>query len=355
MSQTVKLSSTKNRLYSFDFMRALCAIGIIVFHFSCELDKTVDTKVLYFYANGSWGNTIVNVFFLISGAMLYYNNSEIKSLKTFYYKRIKSIFPMFYIAFILFYLLSAVKSKNVFFGGNPIKLLLSVVGLDGFFCYRMVNYYQVGEWFLGAIIILYALYPLILKIFKKSVLLITAICVVLYCTVYIPNIWVIQQGANLFSCLISFEIGMVLMKYKDKWYKKLPVFIISLFLAAIMIVFRFEYIPENLYNHLLALSLFVVMAYIGEYLMGNEIVNKIFVWLSSISFAIFLLQHRVICKMLQFYMPSDNNMLFYFLWLLLVVFVTIVLSYILTIIIKRLLKTKLYIKFEKKVLGESRG
>jgi peptidoglycan/LPS O-acetylase OafA/YrhL len=114
MSQTVRLSSTKNRLYSFDFLRVLCAIGIIVFHFSCELDKTVDNKVLYFYANGSWGNTIVNVFFLISGAMLYYNNSEIKSLKTFYYKRIKSIFPMFYIAFILFYLLSAIKSKNVF-------------------------------------------------------------------------------------------------------------------------------------------------------------------------------------------------------------------------------------------------
>lgn len=244
----------------------------------------------------------------------------------------------------------------MFYGGNPIKLLLTVVGLDGFFTYRMVNYYQIGEWFLGAIIILYVLYPLILKIFQKNLFLfITAICVILYCTVYIPNIWVIQQGANLFSCLISFEIGMVLMKYKDKWYENVPVFIISLFLSATMIVFRFEYIPENLYNHLLALSLFVVMAYIGEYLMRNEIVKKVFVWLSSISFAIFLLQHRVICKMLQFYMPSDNNMLFYYLWLLLVVLVTIVLSYILTVIINRLLKTKLYIKFEKKVLGESRG
>lgn len=86
----------KQRIYSFDFIRALCAVGIIVFHFSCELDNSVSTKVLHFYSNGSWGNTIVNIFFLLSGAMLYYNNSIIKSLKVFYYKRFKSIFPMFY-------------------------------------------------------------------------------------------------------------------------------------------------------------------------------------------------------------------------------------------------------------------
>ena len=51
MSQTERLSSTKNRLYSFDFMRALCAFGIVVFHYSCQMDSKI-FRPLYCFING---------------------------------------------------------------------------------------------------------------------------------------------------------------------------------------------------------------------------------------------------------------------------------------------------------------
>lgn len=350
----VKKTPNKARLLSFDLIRALCAVGIIVFHFSCELSDTVSLKVLHSYANGSWGNTIVNIFFLISGAMLYYNNSEIKSLKKFYYKRFKSIFPMFYIAFLFFYFLSAAKSRNAFYGGNPIKLFMTVLGIDGFFQYRMVNYYQVGEWFLGAIIFLYALYPLILKIFNKSSALITSICIILYGTVFIPNIWRIQQGANLFACLISFVLGMVFIKYKDKWYGNLPLFIISTVFSALIIFVRFDFIPENLYNHILAIALFVSLAFIGEAIMKVTNVSLVFKEISAFSFAVFLFQHKVINIMFQIYMPSDNNLILYFAWLILIIVITLVLAKLLTLFTNWLLKTKAYLKFEGYILREKK-
>ena len=56
------------------------------------------------YANGSFGSLFVGVFFLISGGVLYYNYPEVKNLSTFYYKRWKSIFPMFYITFLFFFI-----------------------------------------------------------------------------------------------------------------------------------------------------------------------------------------------------------------------------------------------------------
>lgn len=93
MNENDKKLLDRQRLYSFDFIRSVCALGIIVFHFSCELPAAL-FHPLYNFSNGGWGEVFVGIFFLLSGAVLYYNYSEIKCIKVFYYKRFKSIFPM---------------------------------------------------------------------------------------------------------------------------------------------------------------------------------------------------------------------------------------------------------------------
>ena len=85
----------KERDHSIDFLRALCALGIVLFHFYCHTPDGLP-RLFYSYANGSVGNTLVNVFFIISGYALYLNNPEIKDLKAFYKKRFRSIFPVRY-------------------------------------------------------------------------------------------------------------------------------------------------------------------------------------------------------------------------------------------------------------------
>ena len=351
MERTVQNNVNKERIYSFDFIRALCAIGIILYHFSCELLTVTNSSNLFYpchtYSNGDWGNTIVNIFFILSGAALYYNYREVKSLKVFYYKRFKSIFPMYYIAFIIFYIWSCYSTRNPFYGGNPVKLLLSVAGLDGYFQYRMVNYYQVGEWFLGAIIILYALYPLIIKYFNKSIWITFAISMVLYSTVFIPGLYVISQSLNLFSALISFVIGMIIMHYKDCLYNNKVLFIISLLMSLVIIFFDFSYIPDNVYHHVLAITLFISLSFIGGFLMRVNVIKKIFVKLSSISFAIFLLQHKIIYKVFQYYVPT--NAINELVTLIITVIITICFAMVLYAVNKLILRSKPYKSFEKHI------
>lgn len=89
------------RKIEIDFIRCVCAIGIIVYHFYCH--SNCSEKIFYSFANGLWGDVIVSVFFMISGAVLFLNNSEVKDWLGFYKKRWKSIFPDFYIIYSVFF------------------------------------------------------------------------------------------------------------------------------------------------------------------------------------------------------------------------------------------------------------
>lgn len=349
-NKTETHKQNKRRDLSIDFIRSLCAIGIIIFHFYCGTDENL-TKLFYEFANGSFGNTIVNIFFIISGAMLYYNNPKIDSIKRFYYKRFKSIFPMFYLTFCFFYLIWSIYSQNFLYGGNPVKLLLTLFGVDGYFLYLGPNYYQIGEWFLGAIVILYAIYPLLLWIFNKSTFLATAIVIILYGIVFVPNLFKINIGCNLFSCLISFEVGMLLMKYNQIWKKNMIIFMTSLFLSIVILFVKMNFIHENIFNHLLALCSFFFLSYLGDYIMHNKIWNAVFLFISKISFAVFLLQHIVIRIVLGRFMPGNDWISI--LYLLGIIAITIVLAKILTLINDRLLKTRLFRKLDELILWRS--
>ena len=151
-----------------DFVRACSTIGIIIFHYFCHI-KINKYTFLFVTKNEVWGALFVTVFFSISGMVLYHNYSTIHSLKTFYFKRWKSIFPAYYLCFLYYYLKNVFYTKKVFYQGNKLGFLFTIFGMDGYLGYLMKTYHLVGEWFLGAIIIIYLLYPLILFIiFDKN-------------------------------------------------------------------------------------------------------------------------------------------------------------------------------------------
>lgn len=54
-------------------------------------------------ATVTWGDVYVTVFFIISGALLRYNNPEIQDISRFYKKRFMEIFPPYYIAWVCVY------------------------------------------------------------------------------------------------------------------------------------------------------------------------------------------------------------------------------------------------------------
>lgn len=296
----LKELSAKKRIIALDFIRAVCALGIVIYHVSSYSSDDAP-KLLYSYANGTLGRVYVGVFLLMSGFVLHYNYKEIPSLKNFYYKRWKSVFPMFYIAWLYFYIQNVILTGKLFYSGNPLKLILTVFGLDGYLLYRVPNYYIVGEWFLGAIVILYAAYPLLLKAVNKWGFKTLILMVPLWLFQVHTDIFEIYTGRNIIYCCGFFLAGMLIEKYslyKKNWLKiaALPVSLVLLFVP--IPVLDWEKVL------LLVISMFFLLFLIGEWIMKLPVLGKMIAFVGGISFPIYLVQNKVGAKIVSRFVPT---------------------------------------------------
>lgn len=335
----------KERIPGVDFIRVICAVGIIMFHFSCH--SASNFRLLYSYANGTWGSVLVAIFFMLSGGMLIYNYSKIHDLKLFYYKRAKSIFPAFYIGFAYYYMEMAFASGTPFFMGNPLKLIETLCGMDGYLLYRSTgNYYQIGEWFLGAIILLYILYPLINWAMNQSVLITSIISFILYVWILQTNFFIIPVNRNLISCFISFYIGMLFIRYKDFFLKNNIVLLVAFIQTVCLCAIRIP-VSENIIFQLLGAALFIVLYRFGVVCMRLSFATKIIAFLSALSYPIFLLQHKIIINMQKVSNPIDPPRSI--VMCMLTIVVTIIYAMVLNTVTNAVLKSKPFLFMEEKI------
>jgi surface polysaccharide O-acyltransferase-like enzyme len=171
----------------FDLIRSISTIIVVCFHYSCALQKygiyAFNNYFHIFFNNGDWAFFSVTMFFMLSGAALFYNYSGSIDKQSFYFKRWQKLFPMFYLAWSVMFIIKAVTYKTAFWGGAPWKLVLTLFGLDGYFQYLGSNYYILGEWFLGPIVILYVLFPYLNILANTKTLLTTCLLVLCYLVV----------------------------------------------------------------------------------------------------------------------------------------------------------------------------
>lgn len=197
------------RILSYDILRASCALIIIAFHYSTTISSE-RWHPLYSYANGNWGSLCVSIFFMISGASLflgYKDRGKIEWL-AFFKKRFLTLFPMFYFVWLFMYIINVYEKKSFFFAGSPIKIILSLIGMDGYFSYLGTNYYMnVGEWFLGALIWCYLFFPLLISIAKKSYWGGVMVGISLEIIMLSTDFFTISPIRNLITCVTSFFIN----------------------------------------------------------------------------------------------------------------------------------------------------
>lgn len=330
-----------DRIKSFDFTRVMCTLGIAILHFSAHTNSNF--QPLRQYKNGTGGGVLVTIFFILSGAVIYLNNNNI-SLKIFYYKRWKSIFPTFYIAFFTLFTIYVIQYGRDFLEGKHL-FILSLLGLDGYFAYEITTFSLIGEWFLGAIVLCYIAFPIIIYFNKKNDFCVLIFLVLSYMIIQKTDFFVVEDARNILTCLLKMEIGYFLIK-KDLWKNKICIFISTI---GTVIAFGVSLaISVDTANMLLGLFMFVVLSFIGSWIMKNTFLSRLFVKLSGYSYAFFLLHHRVI----YFYFRTLNyeNSFYAFLVLLLIILTTFTLAILLTNATKKILKSNLYLEFEKKLL-----
>ena len=341
----------RERIVGCDFIRAIAALGIIIFHFYCHSQNTF--KPLLYHANGDFGLVFVTIFFILSGAMCYYNyNLQELNIKKFFYKRWKSIFPLFYVAYAYFYIQRVFETGKLFWNGKPLLLVQTLLGMDGYIHYRFWdNYFILGEWFLGAIIILYIVYPALLWCFEKNTLLTTLLlgivyAIVTYIYVFNPQFFLIEEHCNPISYVLSFEIGMLLMKYRTYINKK-PVIILNLILCIIILFVKMP-IHKNVLEQILGCGLFCILWNVGNSVMKNRWIASTITYIGDLSYAIFLIQHVLILKVLSVTNPVENSKSM--LVLLITILFIVLTAKIITIVTDAIMNSMLIKKIDNRIL-----
>lgn len=292
-----------------DFVRSLAVVSILLTHYNAyfiymgsedALKKAViSTKVANIYI-GDFG---VALFLIISGAALMYTYSNKLELKSFYKKRFMSIYPMFWIGYIIVFSYYFIKQGGVVQQIEKWKMILSVIGMDGYLSFVTPTFYLIGEWFLGFIVIIYIIFPLMRLGLVKIPILTIAIILGLYGYFMINYNIPFVKNIFLFIRLPEILFGMCFVKYikQVKW----PVGVICLIALILNTVLK-PTIDSSFQMTYVGIAAFLFLVWISNLFENNRLVLRICKFLSKYSYAIFLTHHVIIA---EFVAQMDLNSL----------------------------------------------
>lgn len=295
------------RIIAFDITRIFAFACILIIHFNasiCGYDRTGtfvydNSYIPSIYHNAYLGDIGSILFFMLSGAGLFYSSGYINFSKflSFYRKRFKSIFLTYWISLLFIALLF---HKQIGSFSDIFATILNLFGLSGYILAggggsiidtKLGKFYMNGEWFLGAILLLYICYPFFVKLyqFSKTLAFILALLlnILIYCNV---------SNVNFFVYFLSLYIGILITNcIKNGSYRYilylLILFILCLSLCEIINV-RLVSIKSNTWSLLYASSLFCMIVLIFNNLHLSEKISSILVFVSKISFPAFLIHHH---------------------------------------------------------------
>ncbi|MCR5503509.1 MAG: acyltransferase [Lachnospiraceae bacterium] len=186
----------KGKRYRFmDVLRLLSMLAIVFYHMTVTLylmgiRQLSSVRIFYENANMHIAKVGVGLFFMLSGAglMLSGEGKNGFSVKDFYRKRFVRILIPFYIVYAAYFLYLLIwnggKTADLFAGrgANPLSAVFTLLGMDAYLSNFGIPTYSlgIGEWFLGCLVIMYLIYPLLRRLLKRNRILFAGILLVYY-------------------------------------------------------------------------------------------------------------------------------------------------------------------------------
>lgn len=289
----------KKRIYYLDLIRVVALIIVIIGHYNFHINyEQINGQMIFdFIPMDNLRKIGVSLFIIISGAVLMKTYETNFNLKTYFIKRFLSIYPIFWTGYIIAFLFNFYLYKDINEYSPGWTFILTIIGMDGYLYNVIPNFYLVGEWFLGFILLFYIIFPILRKyVIEKPVLLgiVTSV-------LYILSIYMNSNGLNplgrsdIFSRLPEFLFGMYFIYYIKR--SKLPLFIIS---SLVTVYLTFSTIPINIILHttILGMSTFLSLVFIGEYI-NNLRVKNLTLLISKYSFPALLINQIIMSFIMQ--------------------------------------------------------
>ena len=164
----------KPRLFYLDLVRAVALGCILVIHFNASVTGyfAYPSKLFGSILPGNiyLGDFGSSLFFIVSGAALFYTAKTPFSCAAFFKKRAAAVYPMFWLAWLIWFPIRFLSQPGSFGSAKGATLLLTAAGLDNFAVaggWVSQDFACVGEWFLGSILFLYLFFPLLKKGLEK--------------------------------------------------------------------------------------------------------------------------------------------------------------------------------------------
>lgn len=292
---------SKERLFYLDFIRCISTIIIVLTHYNALYAINVNRPSLAVITlnvgNVYIGAVGVSLFLIISGAaMMYVYGDKKVNWKTFYKKRFFTIYPMFWIAYILVASYSFLEQKGI----NPIiprkNFIFSVLGFDSYLAnFGIKTFYHVGEWFLGLIILIYVIFPLLLKLIKKFPIILAIFTFVIYSLSLIMFRKESWCGIFFITKLPEFLFGMYFVKYRKN--KNIPWYVALGSVAIIVVnhIVKPTMIDQNVQVIYIGICAFIFLTYISKFLKLGIIQNTC-TMVCKYSYSCFIIHHWVIFK-----------------------------------------------------------
>ena len=276
----------KQRLFYLDLIRAVALVCILVIHFNAAVtgyftlpSKLFGSVLPFNIYLGDFGSSL---FFMVSGAALQYTSPgqgrEPLNLARFYQKRAKAVYPMFWLAWCIFFPIRFVTKPGYYAAAKTPSLLLTVLGLDNFAQAAglvTMDFACVGEWFLGSILFLYLLFPLLRWGLRKQPLLTWAVVLAASLPVHIPE----------------FLLGMAFVHWKRPAR-------LGVLAGCAVLLFTPAAADGKVACALFSAAAFILLAALGGCIHWVPLQNACAL-LSKYSYAVFLTHHVIILRLVD--------------------------------------------------------
>ena len=294
------------RLFYPDFIRTAALFSILIYHFQVEAHQQTGffqgIPVIESGIHGiDLGQIGVSLFFLLSGASLMISAKPFHTI-SFYKNRVLTLFPSYYLVWLGAFLGTLLLSPDSHQGVKPWSIIYTILGLDGYLLELGPNFYKVGEWFFGCLLLIYLVFPFLRKGMEKyprsflcAVFSLWIICILFVRTSLMPE-------RTFYMRIPEFLLGMYFMKY---WNKHIYV---QGIVGLILFFFFLWLSPLSGNAQVVCLAgcgvgLFMVLRGIGSWIDHFSVPKlRIFIAnLAGISFEIFLLHHFALIHILRIF------------------------------------------------------
>lgn len=342
----------KKKYEFMNVLRVLSMVAIVFYHMVFTLYiygiRQIDSiRFLFENTNMHIAKVGVGLFFMLSGAGLFLSDKD-KEFKVtaFYKKRFVKILIPFYIVYICYFAFLVATGHlllNDPFSGKVLKpwsFIYTILGMDAY----LENFgiatcsLGIGEWFLGCLIIIYIIYPLLrwAMLKNKYVIMLLATLYYIFINLFyakIPLFANVPMYTNLVIKIYDFLLGMFIVTLLDK----LPVWS---HIAGLIVNLFFVFCPVvlpgiNSYQiPIQCVSAFLAFAGLENVLSSDKakMPMKLISVLSTYSYEYFLVHHFVILHLTT----QGQNTTFGNANILLLFLEEIALTTILAIVLKKL-------------------